>query len=168
MTEAELTETDDRTDDRHPAQVVTAMVDRVLEIAQTWPSWDGKPFVVPMEDEPPRTYTPHKAIRRVADHLVDHLAEIEAGRAPPPPEPDHWHASAITTEADLAPFTRDDLDEARSRLRRLALIWDVRLRSLTDEQLDAPCGEAWTLREVALHLDGSDFYATSVGILPPN
>jgi hypothetical protein len=166
VTETDVAETEDRNGDRHPAEVVTAMVDRFLEIAQTWPSWDGKPFVVPMEDEPPRTYTPHKAIRRVADHLVDHLAEIEARLAGQSPEPDHWHASAITTEADLAPFTQDDLDEARSRLRRLALIWDVRLRSLTDEQLDAPSGEAWTLREVALHLGGSDFYAESVGRLP--
>ncbi len=108
---------------------------------------------------------PHKAIRRVADHLVDHLAEIEARLAGQPPEPDHWHASAITTAADLAAFTQEDLDEAGSRLRRLALIWDVRLRSLTNEQLDAPSGDAWTLRQIALHLDGSDFYAKSVGLL---
>jgi hypothetical protein len=161
-----MTETAAKADDRHPAEVITAMVDRVLEIASTWPAWDGQPFVVPMEDEPPRTYTPHKAIRRVADHLLDHLAEVEARLADQPPEPDHWHASAITTGADLAAFTPEDLDEARSRLRRLALIWDVRLRSLTDEQLDAPSGEAWTLRQVALLLGDSDFYAKSVGALP--
>ncbi|HEX9624179.1 MAG TPA: hypothetical protein VF979_07355 [Streptosporangiaceae bacterium] len=161
-----MAETETKTDDRHPAEVITAMVDRVLAIAQTWPSWDGQPFVVPMDDEPPRTYTPHKAIRRVADHLVDHLAEIEARLAGQAPEPDRWHASAITTPADLADFTQEDLDEAASRLRRLALIWDVRLRSLTDEQLDAPSGEAWTLRQVALHLADSDFYAKSVGLLP--
>jgi hypothetical protein len=160
-----MRQTEAKTEDRHPAEVVTAMIDRVLAMAATWPSWDGQPFVVLMDDEPPRTYTPHKAIRRVADHLVDHLAEIEARLAGWPPEPDHWHASAITTAADLAPFTQEDLDEANSRLRRLALIWDTRLRSLTDEQLDAPSGEAWTLRNVALHLGGSDFYAKSVGHL---
>jgi hypothetical protein len=139
-------------DDRHPADVVTGMVDHVLRMAATWPEWDGRPIEIPVDDEPPRTYTPHKAIRRVADHLVDHLAELEARLAGRPTEPDHWHASAITTPADLAAFTPDDLDEARSRLRRLALIWDVRLRSLSEQQLNERAGDAWTLRQLAFHV----------------
>lgn len=73
-----------------------------------------------------RVYTSHKAIRRVADHL----AEIEARLASVPTIPDHWHASAITTPADHAPFTADDLDKARSRLIHLAQVFDVRLRAL--------------------------------------
>jgi hypothetical protein len=153
-------------DDRHPADVVTGMVDHVLRMAATWPQWDGRPIEIPVEDEPPRTYTPHKAIRRVADHLVDHLAELEARLAGRPTEPDHWHASAITTPADLAAFTADDLDEARSRLRRLALIWDVRLRSLSGQQLNERAGDAWTLRQLAFHVAESSFYADSVGVLP--
>jgi hypothetical protein len=153
------------TDDRHPADVVTGMVDHVLEIAETWPRWDGKPIEVPVEGEPPRIYTPHKAVRRVADHLVDHLAEIEARLAGRPTEPDRWHASAITTPADLAAFTDVDLDEARSRLRRLALIWDMRLRCLSDQQLNDNAGDAWTLRQVAFHVTESAFYADSVGRL---
>ncbi|MGH3165542.1 MAG: hypothetical protein ACRDN0_06560 [Trebonia sp.] len=32
------------TDDRHPADVVTGMVNHVLELAATWPRWDGKPL----------------------------------------------------------------------------------------------------------------------------
>jgi hypothetical protein len=52
----------------------------------------------------------------------------------------------VTTPADLAPSTADDLDEARSRLSRLGLIWNVRLSSLSDEQLDASEAGAWTLR----------------------
>ncbi|MCL2585338.1 MAG: hypothetical protein FWE35_23105 [Streptosporangiales bacterium] len=155
------------TDNRHPAEVVTAMVDHVLALASTWPRWDGRPAEIPVDGEPPRLYTPHKAIRRVADHLLDHLAELEARLACQPTEPDCWHASAITTPGDLALFTPDDLDEARSRLRRLALIWDVRLRSLTSQQLDEQPGHAWTLRQLAFHVAESAFYADSVGTLGP-
>ena len=72
-----------------------------------------------------------------------------------------------TTPADLAPFTTDDLEEARSRLVRLALIWQIRLRSLTDAELDAPAGDAWTLRHVALDVTESAFYADSGRIHAP-
>jgi hypothetical protein len=143
-----------------PAEAVTAMVDHVLTLAATWTNWDGKPAHV---DD--RVHTPHKAIRRVADHLIDHLAEMEARLAGEPPEPDHWHASALTSEADFAPFTREDLDEARSRLIRLARIWVNRLGALTDDQLDRSPGEGWTFRELAVHLKGSTYYADAVGDL---
>lgn len=149
-----------RVDGRHPADVVTAMVAEVLRLAETWTGWDGEPR--PVDD---RIYTPHKAIRRVADHLVDHLAEIEARVAGVPTIPDSWHASASTTPADLAPFTGDDLDEARSRLTRLALVFDVRLRALTEAELDRREGGAWSVRQVAFHLEESLYYATAVGDL---
>jgi hypothetical protein len=144
------------------------MVAHVLELAETWPRWDGTPAEVPVEGEDqPRVYTPHKAVRRVTDHLIDHLAEIDARLAGRPTEPDHWHGSLVTTAADLAPFTADDVDEARSRLRRLALMWDVRLRAIQTERLDAPDGDNWTLRAVALHVAESAFYADAVGDLSP-
>ena len=149
-----------RTDERDPADVVTAMVDHVLALADTWTAWDGTPLGV---DD--RTYTPHKAVRRVADHMVDHLAEVEARLAGEPTIPDRWHASAITTTSDLAPFGPDDRDEARSRLSRLALVWRVRLGSLDDERLDRREGDAWTIREVAFHLAESTYYADAVGDL---
>jgi hypothetical protein len=148
------------TDDRHPAEVVTAMVDRVLALAGTWPAWDGVPL--PADD---RVYTPHKAIRRVTDHLIDHLAEIEARVAGVPTIPDAWHASATTTAADLALFSPADLDEARSRLTRLAQIFDVRLRALTPTQLDHRDGDGWSPRQIAFHLVESAYYAESVGDL---
>jgi hypothetical protein len=149
-----------QTDDRHPADVVTAMVDQVLKLADTWTAWDGEPRPA---DE--RVYTPHKAIRRVTDHLIDHLAEIEARLAGVPTIPDRWHASATTTPADLAPFTPDDLDEARNRLTRLAHVFNVRLRALTDEELDQRVADAWSPRQIAFHLEESLYYANAVGNL---
>jgi cytochrome P450 len=148
-------------DDRDPAEILVATVERVLELAATWTAWDGRPM--PIGD---RVYTPHKAIRRVADHLVDHLAEMEARLAGEQPQPDGWHASTITTEADLAPFTQVDLDEARSRLIRLVRIWVNRLGDLTPEQLDHSPGAGWTFRQLAFHL-GSTYYADAVGDLTP-
>ncbi|MYR43235.1 hypothetical protein [Streptomyces sp. SID5910] len=155
-----MSETSTATATVTPADAVTGMVGHVLDLAATWTAWDGEP--VRVDD---RLYTPHKAVRRVADHLIDHLAELEARLAGERPVPDHWHASATTTDADRAPFTGEDLDEARSRLTRLARIWANRLDALTGEQLDHSPGEGWTFRELALHVAESAYYADAVGDL---
>ncbi|MFF1271977.1 hypothetical protein ACFVZC_00875 [Streptomyces marokkonensis] len=56
-----------------PAAAGTGMADHVLALAAGRPRWNGEP--VHADD---RVHTPHKAIRRVADHLIDHLAEPAA------------------------------------------------------------------------------------------
>ncbi len=147
------------TDDRDPAELIEQAVAHALRLAQTWTSWDGQPRLV---DE--RVYTPHKAIRRIADHLIDHLAELEARLAGVTPLVDKWHHSASTTPADLAPFTSEDLDEAGSRLTRLAQIWSIRLRTIDAERLDRAEGTAWTLRQVTFHV-ASTYYADALGDL---
>ncbi|MER7766056.1 hypothetical protein [Kitasatospora sp. NPDC096140] len=143
------------------AALVPETVDRVLALAATWTAWDGQPIV----NEDGRTYAPHKAVRRVTDHLVDHLAELDARLAGEPTEPDHWHASGVTTPADLAPFTAADLDEARSRLTRLAGIWSRRVAALPDATLDDSPGTGWSFRRIVCHVAGSGYYADSVGDL---
>jgi hypothetical protein len=149
-----------RTDDRDPGDVVTSAVERIVALAQTWTLWDGQPLTV---DD--RMYTPHKAIRRVADHMIDHLAQVEARLAGEVSIPDRWHGSSITTAADMADFGQEDLDEARSRLGRLAHIWALRLRSLPNDELDRASGDEWTVREIAFHVAESEYYAEAVGAL---
>jgi hypothetical protein len=149
-----------KTDQRPPAEVVAGMVERVLALANTWLSWDGE-----VRTSGDRAYTPHKAIRRVADHLIDHLADLEMRFAGVPTMPDRWHASAMTTPADMAQSTQEDLEEAESRLLRLAKVWSIMFESLSDEELDQTDGERWTPREVAFHLEESAFYAEAVGAL---
>jgi hypothetical protein len=68
--------------DRDPADAVAQMVAHVLRLAETWSAWDGRPL--PADS---RVYTPHKAIRRVADHMIDHLAQLEAHLAGAEPCP---------------------------------------------------------------------------------
>ncbi|MFJ6775544.1 hypothetical protein ACIQOV_32075 [Kitasatospora sp. NPDC091257] len=144
------------------ASLVPEMVESVLVLAAGWTDWDGRPIL----NADGRTYTPHKAVRRIADHLVDHLAEVEARVVGEPTEPDHWHASGVTTPADLAPFTTADLDEARSRLTRLAGIWSRRITALPDERLDDSPGTGWSFRQIVRHVSGAGYYyADSVGAL---
>jgi hypothetical protein len=73
----------------NPGEQVVAAVDRILALARTWLAWDGRPRLA---EDGVRLYTPNKAIRRHADHLLDHLAQIEALLAGQPSEPDHWQA----------------------------------------------------------------------------
>lgn len=99
--------------DRDIATLIPAAVAEVLDTAATWLGWDGRPI-----HRDGNAWTPHKALRRVADHLLDHLAEIECRVAGRPTLPDRWHGRMVTTHADLAWFTEADLDEATSRARQ--------------------------------------------------
>lgn len=148
--------------DEDVSQVVPAAVTQVLDIAETWLGWDGRPVY-----REGNAWTPHKALRRVADHLLDHLAEIECRLAGMATLPDRWHGRMITTDADFGRFTEVDLDEASSRLTRLAACYQARLGSLDASVLDARPDEAtWTIREVAHHVSHVTGYADLVGRLP--
>jgi hypothetical protein len=149
-------------DDRDVTTVVPAAVTEVLELAETWLGWDGRPFC-----RDGNAWTPHKALRRVADHLLDHLAEIECRLAGQPTLPDRWHGRMVTTDADCARFSEVDLDEATSRLTRLAACYQARLGSLDPQILDArPDDVTWTIREVAHHVSNVTYYADTIGRLP--
>jgi hypothetical protein len=148
----------------NPGDLVVAGVDRVLQLAASWLAWDGRPR---LSEDGDRVYTPHKAIRRHADHLIDHLAEIEALLAGVPSEPDRWHGSLITLATDWAPFTEPDLVEAGQRLRRLASTYTLRLAAAGAAEWDTPRDPNWTLRAIAEHV-APPWYAEQVGDLRNN
>jgi uncharacterized damage-inducible protein DinB len=150
-----------KVDDRQPADAIADTVEHVLDVAATWLSWDGTP--IRWRD---RMTTPHKALRRVADHMVDHLTQFEARLAGVESPPDGWLGSTVTTAADLAPFTALDLAEARSRLARLALLWRIALAKVPAERLDQPAGDEYTLREMAFCAAASTEYADNLGWMP--
>ncbi|MEV6932653.1 DinB family protein [Dactylosporangium sp. NPDC051485] len=138
--------------------IIDGAVQEVLATAGEWLGWDGRPVRYDGN-----AWTPHKALRRVTDHLVDHLAELECRLAGLEPLPDRWHGRTVTTHADFARFTETDLDEATSRLTRLAACYRARLRGLSDEALDArPDPGTWTLREVVQHVAGVTYYAQAM------
>jgi hypothetical protein len=147
-------------DERDPASLVPDAVDEVLRLAATWLAWDGAPRF-----GDGNAWTPHKALRRVTDHLLDHLAQIEALLAGQPTVPDTWHGRAVTLDGDWARFTEADLDEAASRLRRYALLYRIRLGGLSADELDRSRPGAWTLRQIAHHVAGVTYYARQVGDL---
>ena len=156
------TETDDApaVDDRDASTLIPAAVDEILELAVTWLAWDGAPVL-----SDGNAWTPLKALRRITDHLLDHLAEIEATLAGQPTVPDSWLGRTVTLESDWARFTEADLNEASNRLLRYAELYRVRLGGLSAAELDLPRPSAWTVRQIAHHVAGVTYYAHRVGDL---
>ena len=146
-----------------PGAQVEQAVEQCLEIAQTWLAWDGRPHV---SEEGDRIYTPHKSVRRIADHVIDHLAEVEALLAGVGTTPDEWNASLATFDSDWSRFTEQDLVEAQQRLRRLGRTFALRIAAAGAEEWDRPRTPNWTLREICEHLTGVVWYAEQVGRLP--
>jgi hypothetical protein len=155
-----MTSTPDET--RNPGAAVEGAVRRCLDLVDTWIGWDGRPRV---SEDSDRLYTPAKAVRRIADHLVDHLAEVEALLDGADSLPDRWHASDVTLDSDWARFTELDRDEAHQRLTRLGRTFALRLAAAGPDEWDRPRGQNWTLRQIADHLTGVLWYAEQVGDL---
>lgn len=136
------------------ADLVPAAVVAVLDLAHSWLDWDGRPVVTDGS-----VWTPNKAMRRVEDHLLDHLAELEAVLSGVASVPDTWHGRRATLDGDWARFTELELDEARSRLTRYAQLYRLRISCLTPEELDSDRNGSWTVRRIVSHVSGIDYYA---------
>lgn len=148
----------------NPAHRVVDATQDCLGIAATWLAWDGRPLAR-FDEGLPNVWTPHKALRRITDHLIDHLHETEALLDGAEPVPDEWHGRMVTLDGDWARFTELDLAEARSRLTRLARCYLLRYEVAGPQAWDEPRSPAWTLREIAEHVSGVRYYAEQVGRL---
>lgn len=138
-----------------PDELVLIAVEEALARAERWLGWNGAATM-----SMGSVWTPHKALRRVTDHLIDHLAQIESRAAGVADVGDEWHGRMVTVATDWAPFTEQDLDEASARLRRLGHVIALRLRAL-EPHWDATAGSEWTIRAIAEHVvEGTATYAS--------
>jgi DinB superfamily len=115
------------------------------------------------------TYTPRKALRRVLDHALDHLNQIDQwlawqreGVVPTPT--DGWVGSSVTLPGDLLPLSSSDLDAWLWRVDQAARLVRQRADGLTEAELDwQPPDGGWPLRRVLHHLARSErLYAASI------
>src|SRR5438105_1150048 len=140
-----------------PDEAVLIATEGALSRAESWLGWSGN-AVLGLGS----VWTPHKAMRRMADHLIDHLTQIECLANGEATVPDRWLGRAVTLDSDWAHFTEHDLDEATARLRRLAQILALRLRAL-EAIWDQPAPESWTIRAIAEHVvEATGEYVTRV------
>jgi hypothetical protein len=115
------------------------------------------------------TYTPRKALRRVLDHTLDHLNQIDQwlawrndGVVPTPT--DGWVPSTVTLPGDLLLLSQPDLEAWLWRIDQSARLLVQRAAGLTEAELDwEPPDEGWPLRRVFHHVARSELlYAASL------
>jgi len=114
------------------------------------------------------TYTPRKPLRRVLDHALDHLNQIDQwqqwrrdGVVPTPT--DGWVPSTVTLPEDRLPLTASDLDAWLWRIDQTMRLLIQRAARLSVEDLDwQPPDGGWPLRRVLHHVARSEvLYAAS-------
>src|SRR2546427_530771 len=114
------------------------------------------------------TYTPRKPLRRVLDHALDHLNQIDQwqqwrrdGVVPTPT--DGWVPSTVTLPEDRLPLTAADLDAWLWRIDQAMRLLVQRAAALGEEELDwLPPDGGWPLRRVLHHVARSEvLYAAS-------
>ena len=120
------------------------------------------------------TYTPRKVLRRVLDHALDHLNQIDQwqtwrrdGVVPAPT--DGWASSIVTLPEDLLPLTAADLEAWLWRIDQVIRLLGQRAAGLSDAQLDwAPPDGGWPLRRVLHHVSRCErLYASALEEAPP-
>ena len=114
-------------------------------------------------------YTPRKTLRRVLDHALDHLNQIDQwlawqhhGVVPTPT--DGWAPSTVTLPDDRLPLAPADLDAWLWRIDQATRLVVRRAEQLSLAELDwLPPDGGWPLRRVLHHLARSErLYAAAL------
>lgn len=152
----------------------------VHDASREMPSFMTNELFSRLTDAPPKpltapagvgryTYTPRKALRRVHDHALDHLNQIDQwlvwqrdGLVPTPT--DGWVGSSVTLPGDLLPLSSSDLDAWLWRIDQAARLVGQRAGELSEAELDwQPPDGGWPLRRVLHHLARCErLYAASI------
>lgn len=123
--------------------------------------------IVPISAQDGYVYpmTPRKILRRVLDHLLDHLNQIDQWVAWQdhdivPVPTDGWAPSAVTLDEDTLPLTEADLSAWLWRIDLVVGLLTTRTSHLTSAQLDwQPPDGGWNLRRVIHHVARTYGYA---------
>ena len=113
---------------------------------------------------PGYTYTPRKILRRVLDHALDHLNQIDQWldwmRAAVAPTPtDGWVGSAVTLDEDRGPLHAAELDAWLWRIDLAVAMVAQRASRLTEDELNwSPPDGSWSLRRTLRHLAATELF----------
>jgi len=120
-------------------------------------------------DEDGRTFTPRKILRRVLDHMIDHLNQIEQwivwqSSAVTPIPADGWIGSAETLPEDLFVLTDRELSAWLWRIDIMVQTIVKRLANITSEQQHWPPPDGgWSIYTIIYHLAWAHvYYATAL------
>jgi len=161
---------------RHPAdrEVASVMTADLFRRLTRRPAAPGSDRTTPPPDPARYTYTPRKVLRRVLDHALDHLNQIDQWRAwrrdgVIPTPTDGWASSTVTLPEDRLPVADADLEAWLWRIDQAIRLLGRRADELTDDELDwAPPDGGWPLRRVVHHVARSEgLYARALDEAPP-
>lgn len=113
------------------------------------------------------SYTPRKVLRRVLDHALDHLNQLEQWlawreRGIVPVPADGWAPSTVVFDEDRAPLDADELAAWLWRIDLTSNLLIKRASQLSQEMLDwQPPDGGWTLHTMLQHVATAQVFYTS-------